>query len=132
MDPLDAFYQQLDSEQLLKTHGQTLVDDAREALAANPQMRVAGLITTADSPDGPAIREALAQMTGQVVPTTLLVGVVPRALVEPLLTRSVGTKPWLEQGWQPQQVLPIVVSTRDGHRFGFFGLNGAKGPPSQM
>ncbi len=131
MDPLDAFYQQMDSEQLLQTHSQSLVGDAREALAADPSAKVAGLITTPDSPDAAAVREMLAKMTGQAVPAGLMVGIVPRALVEKLLTTRVGTEPWLEQGWQQQQVLPIVVSTRDGHRFGFFGI-GQHGRPSQM
>ena len=32
MDPLDAFYQHLDSEQLLKEHGPALLADTREIL----------------------------------------------------------------------------------------------------
>ncbi len=132
MDPLDAFYQQLDSEQLLQAHGQSLVEDAREALAADPTTKVAGLITTPDSPDAVGVREMLTRMTGQRVPAGLMVGIVPRALVEPMLTKRFGTEPWMEQGWQQQQVLPIVVSTRDGHRFGFFGIDGGPGRPSQM
>jgi hypothetical protein len=51
-----------------------------------------------------------------------MVGVVPRAAVEGLLTSRCGDLPWREESWQQQQVLPVVVSTRDGFRFGFFGL----------
>ncbi|MFN8826264.1 MAG: hypothetical protein ACK501_14940 [Planctomycetota bacterium] len=122
MDPADSFFQALDSEQLLKEHGRSLVADARELLRQDPQARVAGLITMPDSPDAPAIREFLAKMTGQAPPNGLMVGTVPRAAVEPLLRARTGTEHWLEQGWQPQRVLPVVVSTRDGHRFGFFPL----------
>lgn len=61
--------------------------------------------------------------TGQDVPAgKLMVGVVPRAAVEGLLTSRCGDLPWREESWQQQQVLPVVVSTRDGFRFGFFGL----------
>ncbi len=41
--------------------------------------------------------------------------------IEAMRART-GTEHWLEQGWQRQRVLPVVVSTRDGHRFGFFPL----------
>lgn len=98
MDPLDAFYQQLDSERLVQTHSQSLVDDARETLAADPSAKVAGLITTPDSPDAAAVREMLAKMTGQATPAGLMVGIVPRGFVERLLTMRGGTEPWLEQG----------------------------------
>jgi hypothetical protein len=132
MDPIDAFYQQLDSEKLLQAHGQSLVDDAREALATDGSTKIAGLITTPDSPDAVGVRGMLTKMTGQPVPAGLMVGIVPRALVEQMLTKRFGTEPWLEQGWQRQQVLPIVVSTRDGHRFGFYGIGDGPGRPSQM
>ncbi len=128
-DPMDAFYQHLDSEQLLNEHGKSLAAEARGILAKDSRARVAGLITTADSPDAVAVRQALAQMTGQMPPPGLMVGIVPRAMVEKMLLAAVGSEPWHEQGWQPQQVLPVVVSTRDGHRFGFFGL-GAIGSSS--
>lgn len=132
MDPIDAFYQQLDSEKLLQTHGQSLVDDAREAIAADASTKVAGLITTPDSPDAVGVREMLTKMTGQPVPAGLMVGIVPRALVESMLTKRFGTEPWVEQGWQQQRVLPIAVSTRDGHRFRFYGIGGGSSRPSQM
>jgi hypothetical protein len=122
VDPADSFFQALDSEQLLKEHGRSLVTDARELLRQDPQARVAGMITMPDSPDAPAIREFLAKMTGQAPPNGLMIGTVPRAAVEPLLRARTGTEHWLEQGWQRQLVLPVVVSTRDGHRFGFYSL----------
>lgn len=125
MDPLDAFYQELDSEQLLKHHGPQLLADAREILATSPDARVAGLIALPDTVDAAAVRKMLTAATGQEVPAgKLLVGVVPRAAVEALLTARCDDLQWREESWQRQQVLPVVVSTRDGFRFGFFGLAG--------
>ncbi|MBL8755346.1 MAG: hypothetical protein JNK15_18750 [Planctomycetes bacterium] len=132
MDPIDAFYQHLDSEQLLRTHGASLLADAREALAENPAAKVAGLITTADSPDAVGVRAMLAKATGQQPPPGLMVGLIPRAIVESMLSKQFGSEPWLEQGWQPQQVLPVVVSTRDGHRIGLLGLGDSADRPTQM
>lgn len=122
MDPTDGFYQALDSEQLLKEHGPSLVADARKMLQQNGSAKIAGMITLPDSPDAVTIRAFLAKRTGQQPPPGLLVGIVPRESVEPLLRARTGTEHWLEQGWQRQRVLPVVVSTRDGHRFGFFPL----------
>ena len=122
MDPLDAFYQHLDSENLLKQHGQDLVNDAREILAKAPDARVAGVITFQDSREARPLREALAKLAGRDLPEGLLVGIVPRPMVEAVLAANVGDEHWREQSWQPQQVLPVVVATRDGFRFGFFGL----------
>ena len=122
MDPLDAFYQQFDSETMLKQHGQDLVNDAREILAKAPDARVAGVITFQDSREARPLREALAKLAGRDLPEGLLVGIVPRPMVEAVLAANVGDEHWREQSWQPQQVLPVVVATRDGFRFGFFGL----------
>ena len=123
MDPLDAFYQQLDSEALLNRHGPDLVADARDILSKAPDARVAGLITTPDSRDAESVREMLARHTGRDVPAgQLMVGIVPRESVELILFDRVGNEPWKEESWQPQQVLAVVVSTRDGFRFGFFEL----------
>ena len=123
MDPLDGFYQQLDSERLLKQHGPELLADAREVLAASPEMRVAGLITLPDARDAESLRQALMATTGQDIPAgKLMVGLVPRALVEQVLSSMWGGTEWREESWQPQQVLAVVVSTKDGFRFGFFGL----------
>ncbi len=122
MDPTEGFYQALDSEQLLREHGPSLVTDAREMLQQNAGVKVAGLITLPDSPDAVGIRTFLAKQTGKQPPPGLLVGIVPRAFVEPMLRARTGTEHWLEQGWQRQRVLPVVVSTRDGLRFGFFSL----------
>ncbi len=132
MDPIDSFFQQLDSEQLLKAHGPSLVRDAREVLARNPDVRVAGLIVTQDSPDAGPLRAMHAKDRGGMPPAGPMVHLVARSLVEGVLTRTLGTESWMEQGWQRQQVLPVVVSTRDGHRFGFFGLDESSGRPAQM
>jgi hypothetical protein len=93
LDPMDAFYQHLGSEQLLNEHGKSLAIEARGILAKDARALVAGLVTTADSPDAVAVRQALAQMTGQMPPPALMVGIVPRAMVEKMLLAAVGSEP---------------------------------------
>ena len=126
MDENDVFFQQLDSEDLLKQHGPSLVADAREILETYPDARVAGLITTEDSSDAAAVRTMLADATGAPVPEGLLVVIVPRQVVENLLSSRVPSQSqlWREEPWQPQMALAVVVSTRDGHRFGYFPIDG--------
>ncbi len=130
MEPIDAFFQELDSERLLQQHGQALVDDARQLLADQAAARVAGVIVLPDSRDAQALRTLVAQIAGREPPKGLLVCIVPRAMVEPILNKMVGDVPWREEPWQPQQTLPIVVSTRDGFRFGFHGLANTDGAGS--
>lgn len=122
MDESDAFYQQLDSEALLRSHGPGSLPKRATSWARAPDARVAGLITTPDSCNAAAVREMLAKATGSALPLGLLVGLVPRQAVERLLASRVDDSHWREASWQPQGVLPIVVSTRDGFRFGFSGL----------
>ena len=74
MDPIDPFYQQLDSETLLARHGPKLADDARNALRKSPNLRLAGVNAQADSPEAEPLRRALAARVGQPVPAGLLVG----------------------------------------------------------
>jgi hypothetical protein len=123
MDQFGAFYQELDSKALLDQHGPSLVADAKEILAAAPDERLAGTIIMPDSREAPAFREAIAKATGKPIAEGLVVGVCRRAMIEAVLTSRVGTVPWKEEPWQPQQVLPVVVATRDGFRFGFFRLD---------
>jgi hypothetical protein len=113
------------SETFLKKHGPALVTEARDLLRSAPHARVAGLILLPGSLEAEPLRQAIAATSGRDVPAGLLVGVCPRQMVEELLRARVGTGPWLEERGQPQGVLPVVVSTRDGFRFGFFGLGAA-------
>jgi hypothetical protein len=127
MDEFDSFYQQLDSKQLLDTHGPELRDEARELLAQSPDQRFGGTILTPDSKEAETMRQAITAMTGQRPPPGLMVGLCPRAMIEPALMQHVGEEPrpgqtWREEPGQPQFVLPVLVATRDGVRFGFFGL----------
>jgi len=124
MDEFDAFYQEHDSKALLEKYGPSLVADAMEILKANPEARVAGAIVMADSREVAEFRAALAKLTGQPVPEGMVVGVCRRQMIEPLLTSHIGTEHWQEKACQHQQVLPVAVATRDGFRFGFFGLGG--------
>ena len=122
MDPLYSFYQALDSERLLKEHAPSLLADAREVLTKNPHAKVAGMITMPDAPDAAAIRAFLGKVAGREVPPGLLVGIVPRQAIEPTLRARAGTDHWQEQGWHRQSILPVIVTTRDGMRFGFFSI----------
>ena len=119
IDPSNSFYQELDSEDLLKEHGHGLVHQARLFLAANPDMRIAGLIALRDSDEARPILQSLPAEQRQA---DVLSTLVARRGFEAALTQRWGTQPWLEEAGQPQQVLPVVVATRDGHRFGFFDL----------
>ena len=120
MDPTDAFYQQLDSEDVLKRYGPELARQARQFLAANPGKKVAGLIAAPDAKEAAPLRQA--RPAGQAPSPDPLTGIIARRGVEPLLTQMVGTDQWLESPGEPQRTLPVVVATRDGFRFGFFGL----------
>jgi hypothetical protein len=126
MDPIDAFYQELDAQQLLDEHGPRLRDEARSILAEDPSMRIAGVIAQPDSKEGAALCALLSRMAGQELPERLVVGVVHRSWVESVLTSRVGDVAWKEEPWQEQSVLPVAVATRDGFKFGFFGLGVAE------
>lgn len=125
IDPADSFYQQLDSEDLLKTHGKELFDNVLEMLAECPDGKFAGVLGQPDSQEARAMRQALARMAGQPDQEAGLIAVVPRSFVEPILRKYVDPGIWEEQPWQRQRVFPIVVATKDGFRFGFHGLPGA-------
>ncbi len=118
-NPADDFYQQLDSEDLLKQHGDGLAQQARILLGAHPEMRVAGLIATRDSDEAKSLIKGLPAHQQQAPAFSTLVA---RRGFEEALTKRWGTSPWLEDEGQPQRVLAVVVATRDGHRFGFFDL----------
>lgn len=120
-------YQQLDSEQLLKRYGPELVADARDVLARHPDMRVGGVIASPDSREAGEIRAMLTKLAGQAPPEgVLLVGIVPRPMIEPALSSHVPDDHWKEPPWQPQAVLPALATTRDGLRFGFLPLGEAE------
>jgi hypothetical protein len=121
MDGIDSFYQEMDSKSLLDRHGPGLAKEAREVLrTVPPHARVGGMILMPDSKDGESFRAAIAKATGQPAPVGELVGVIPRQMIEPLLRSR--PEPWMEEPGEQQAVLPVMVATRDGLRFGFFPL----------
>jgi hypothetical protein len=127
MDSFDSFYQQLDSEQLLKQHGPELVVDARKILADDPDVRVAGVIA---SPDSREARDIRAMLSGQAPPEgILLVGIVLRPMVETLLAAHAPDY-WREQAWQPQTILPVMAATRDGFQFALLPLGASESAES--
>lgn len=93
-------------------------------LASPPHAKLAGLVMIPDAPDDVAIRAFLGKVHGLQVPRGLLVWIVPRQMVEPTLRAHAGTNHWQEQGWHRhrQSILPVIVTTRDGMRFGFFSM----------
>lgn len=123
MDTSDSFWQQLDSEVLLKDHGPQLAREAHALLTGNLSVRLAGMIMTADSCDAATLRTVVAEAPGHAMAEALIVGLVPRHAVERLLKAYVDNAHWNDAPWQDQRVLPVVVSTRDGYRFGFFALD---------
>ena len=46
-------------------------------------------------------------------------------MIEPLLRSTQKIEHWLEGEGDQQAVLPVTVATRDGIKFGFFGLGEA-------
>lgn len=118
MDEFRFFHQQLDSWELLKQHQEQLRVDAREVFARDPGQDIAGVILTPDAPDAAGLREVLSRSTGQPLPTALLVGLLPRILIEPVLRQAAGRFPdWEERiGGIPHPRLPVLVGTRDGYR----------------
>ena len=127
VDPND-FDAPLDTQQLLQRHARTLVAEATAILTADPRQRLAGMITLPDAVDAQAVRAMIAGISGHAPKPGLFVGLVPRALVEPWLATRAADYPWREQGWSPQNVLPICVSTREGLKFGFFAVGPGSGP----
>ncbi len=131
MDDIDAFHQHLHSEQPLDERGPRLFGDAREILARAPFARLAGLILTPDSNEADPTRRAMEAASGETLPAGLLTGICPREHMEPALLQHVGTQHSQEEPGDPQSVLPVMVATRDGVRFGLFGLGpGLAEPPS--
>lgn len=123
-DPTKSFYQELDSEQALLAHGESLYRNAVELLAEQPDMRFAGVLGMQDAPDAQAFAQALAKREGKPYRPGMLIVVVPRAFVEPILRKYVDPAHWEEQPWERQRLFPVVVATKDGFRFGFHVLPG--------
>ena len=122
MHPNDDSPAPSESERLLSEHGPNLLAEARQILLRDPMAKLAGLIIMPDAPDAAAIHAFATPFPACPLPPGVWVGLVPRSYVEALLRARTGPDHWLEQGWRRQSMLPIVVSTRRGHQFGFFSL----------
>ncbi len=68
------------------------------------------------------LRQEVAKATGQPIAASDIVGICARPMIEAALSQLGMDERWREEPWQPQSVLPVMVSTRDGVRFGFFPL----------
>jgi len=84
---------------------------------------VAGLIAFQDTREAGLLREISPEGQGQ--PPNPKTAIIIRRDVEELLTKMAGTERWLEPAGEPQRVLPVVVATRNGFKFGFFPLGTA-------
>ena len=127
MDDVDTFYQQLESQNLLDAHGPSLVAEAREILQNDSTAKLAGTILLPEARETANFRAFLEQVTGSKVPPGTIVGLCPRAFVEPYLDSLPQTTEWREETWQTQHTLPILAATKDGMRVGYFGLGAATG-----
>jgi hypothetical protein len=107
---------------LLAAHGSALLSEAREVLAGDPAIRVAGVIVLPGSSHAPAFRELLQMVARGARPGEPLVGLVPRAILEDSLGARFGNQPWQEQGWRKQRVLPVVVFLRHTQEFAFLAM----------
>jgi hypothetical protein len=122
MDDFDTFYQQLESHNLLKEHGPSLVAEAREILQRDPEAKVAGTILLPEAKETANFRAFLEKVSGTALPPGTIVGLCPRALIEQYLDTIPSPTPWREESWQTQHTLPVLAATRDGMRVGWFGL----------
>ena len=118
MDPADAFYQEMDSKDLLDQLGPQLRAQAMKFLEEHPNDRVGAVIVTRDAREA---ADMLRQVAAPADPNEPLTSLVTRRSIEPLLS-NVGTDRWRDEPWQRQSVPPVVVSTRDGFKVGFFPL----------
>jgi len=122
MDGFEHFYQQLDSEALLRQHGPDLAAEARTILQRQPTAKLAGVILEPDAKEARQLRALLEQNCSEPIPSGLLVGLVPREFVVDSVRRGLRGHPLVNQlddpEWRVQRHLPVVVATRDGHRFG--------------
>jgi hypothetical protein len=115
--------------ELLAAHGSALLTEARQVLASDPAVRVAGVIVLPGSAHAPAIRELMQRVSGAARPGGTLVGLVPRAILEDSLGARFGNQPWQEQGWRKQRILPVVVFLRHTQEFAFLAME-QRGPRS--
>ena len=118
MDAADSFYQEMDSKDLLDHHGPQLRVAAIKFLAEHPDARVGAIIVTHDAREAGELRQQVAALAGSTGPLTSL---VTRRSIEHLLAKA-GTDMWRDEPWQQQAILPVVCSTRDGFKIGFFPL----------
>ena len=117
-DPLRHFEEQFESYELLNRHREWLIAEARKSLRDRPGTRFAGMICTPDSPDLPELRRLGHADGGRTAAGQPLVRIVPLASVQPIVDRLSPHVPPLPDDGQLR--LPVVVSTRQGHRLGVY------------
>jgi len=98
-----------DPRELFPIHEAALVRAARKVLAHDGTARVAGVILTPGCAAPLSLRAALLEVPTTAGPATATIGIVARRHVEPLLQTGPNADYWMEQGWQPQTILPIAL-----------------------
>lgn len=117
-DPLRHFEEQFESYELLNRHREWLIAEARKHLRNRPDERISGLICTRDSPDLADLRLGGHADGGRTAAGQPLVRIVPLASVQTIVDRLSPHVPPLPDDGQLR--LPVVVSTREGHRLGVY------------
>ena len=118
-----------DPRELLALHAPLLVEAARAVLTRDPTARVAGVILTPGCAAPASLRVVLHEIT--TGPTGITTGIVARRHVEPLLQHGPDADYWMEQGWQPQTVLPIGLFVGATCEFAFFTIRGGVRSPHE-
>ncbi len=123
-DPFLNFGEQQESYELLEQYREDLAKDAREMLAQNGEEELVGLIVTKDAKEAEALRVLVKQSTGQDHVGRGFAGIAPREFVLALLRATAPLAvEQLPEGWRDGvRVLPMVVMTKGGVRFGGVGI----------
>jgi len=116
----------IEPSELFRVHGPDLVRAAHTLLARDGSARVAGVILTPGCTAPPSLRAALLEVPGNGPPGRTI-GIVARRHVEPLLRSGSQSDYWMEQGWQPQTVLPVALFAGASCHLAFLTIRGGPG-----
>jgi hypothetical protein len=115
-DPFAFFDQQQFSHELLATLGPQLVGEAAEMVKQDPDAQPVGMLFTADSQFGVALRNGLAR-AGMPAPPGMPIGVVvPREVAIGWLRYDAEVAAeWFDRArWHEPRMFPAVAMTKDG------------------
>ncbi len=116
----------IDPSKLFPLHGPALVHAARTILLRDGSARVAGVILTPGCMAPASLRAAILEVPC-AGPPGHTIGIVARHHIEPLVRHGSQSDYWMEQGWQPQTVLPTALFAGATHYLAFFTIRVASG-----